>query len=122
LLCLVGSGGPGALGRFLAWMGRASTTLIGAGATLIATLFAMYVTWTSVGARAVDGLQFRYFFPALLVLPLVFAGAQAAPDDRPAPGALALRRLVAGAAVAVLALVFCGLFARLHLTFWARYW
>jgi hypothetical protein len=39
----------------------------------ILTPLVMYLTWTEVGASAVQGLQGRYFFPALLVLPAMVA-------------------------------------------------
>ena len=45
--------------------------------SLLATAFALYITWTGVGASSIDGMQGRYFTPLLLlVIPLLIGGVR----------------------------------------------
>ena len=38
----------------------------------LVTNFSMYITWTTVGALEISGVQGRYFMPLFAILPLVF--------------------------------------------------
>lgn len=100
------------------WSSVLVLSLIGA-AYLVALV--LYLTWSPVGARNIDGLQGRYFLPMLLALPLVvgtlFTGGSCSIEGNYAPQKVA--SLGGGVVFGYLvALLLCPLYLDLVYRWW----
>lgn len=102
----------------MVWSSVLVLALIGA-AYLVALV--LYLTWSPVGARNIDGLQGRYFLPMLLALPLVvgtlFTGGSCSIEGNYAPQKVA--SLGGGVVFGYLvALLLCPLYLDLVYRWW----
>jgi uncharacterized membrane protein len=96
--------------------------LLGIYVASLATPFILYLSWTAVGAPGVEGMQSRYLFTSLLLVPAAltpFYGYEQPKTDAPEKVS---HRIELGAVVVAMALLTALYVSELHITTAARYW
>lgn len=102
--------------------GQSSIYLVGVYAASIATPLILYLSWTAVGATGVEGMQSRYLFPSLLLLPAAIApfyALQRASTDSERRFSFCIENAAIVLFMAILTALYV---SELHITITARYW